>query len=106
MSVAAEIQTLIEQSFMPSHLQVINESDRHNVPKGSESHFKLIIASDAFVGKKLLQRHQQVNQLLADIIRDKIHALALHTYTTDEWQTKQQAPQSPNCLGGSKHERS
>lgn len=32
------------------HLNILNESYKHNVPKGSESHFNVLIVSDAFEG--------------------------------------------------------
>ncbi len=41
--VQRSIQTKLEAEFRPTYLQVINESGSHNVPKGSESHFKVII---------------------------------------------------------------
>jgi len=40
------------------HLEVINESHKHNVPEGAESHFNVVIVSSAFEGKKLLTRHR------------------------------------------------
>ena len=101
------VQTLIEQKLadglQPAHLQVINESSNHNVPPGSESHFKVVVVADTFTGKNLLARHRLINELLADELRNRIHALALHTYTRDEWQeTSGNAPLSPPCLGGGK----
>ena len=39
----------LEKAFSPNHLEVINESASHNVPAGSESHFKVIISADFFV---------------------------------------------------------
>lgn len=33
------------QKLSPSHLEVVNESYMHNVPKGSESHFKVLVVS-------------------------------------------------------------
>jgi BolA protein len=44
-----------------------------------------------------------VNSVLKDELANDIHALALHTYTQEEWQTQfGEFPKSPNCLGGSK----
>ncbi|MGI9323235.1 MAG: BolA family protein [Pseudomonadales bacterium] len=40
----------------------MNESGNHNVPPGSESHFKLVLVSSEFDGKPLVQRHRLVNQ--------------------------------------------
>ncbi|MGB0360998.1 MAG: BolA family protein [Endozoicomonas sp.] len=84
-------------------LDVIDESHMHNTPPGSESHFKVVIVSDLFKGKLPVKRHQLIYNVLADEMRDNIHALALHTYTADEWQSRAEvAPDSPDCQGGSK----
>ena len=102
-SVQQTIEQRLQQQFSPSFLEVINESSQHNVPAGSESHFKVTIVTEQFDGLRLIQRHRQVNQCLADVIAEQIHALALHTYTPEQWQQQQQqSPDSPNCLGGSK----
>ena len=80
-----------------------NESNRHNVPPGSESHFKVVLVSDAFDGKSIVMRHRMINEILIDELQNKIHALALHTYTYNDWQEKNgNAPMSPPCLGGGK----
>ncbi|MCW9024663.1 MAG: BolA/IbaG family iron-sulfur metabolism protein [Gammaproteobacteria bacterium] len=87
----------------PTHLEVMNESSNHNVPPGSESHFKLVVVSEAFDGKNLLARHRLINEILADELANKIHALTMHTYTLAEWQESQSAvPDSPPCHGGGK----
>ena len=92
----------LEQAFHPEHLEVINESHTHNVPEGSESHFKVVIVCDDFKGKMLLARHRMVNGALEDELSGGIHALALHTMTMEEWFAKGNAPESPPCLGGGK----
>ena len=51
----------------------------------------------------LIKRHRMINEILADELQNKIHALALHTYTEEEWKENNgNAPMSPPCLGGSK----
>ncbi|SDH68863.1 BolA protein [Vibrio xiamenensis] len=101
------LQQVIEQKlqaeFKPVHMNVLNESYMHNVPPGSESHFKVIIVSNAFEGSRLIARHRAVNQVLADELAGGVHALSIHTYTEQEWLTEnQQAPASPMCMGGGK----
>jgi BolA protein len=91
----------LNTGFAVQHLSVANESHMHNVPPGSESHFKVILVSDDFIGKNKVKQHQAVYKLLADELAGPIHALALHTFTVQQWQLTQQAPDSPNCLGGS-----
>lgn len=99
------VQEIIEtklQSLQPEFFEVVNESHRHNVPAGSESHFKITIVSDQFQGKKLLERHRLINQVLAEELADTIHALTLHPMTTEEWIEKGGTTNvSPPCLGGS-----
>ena len=86
-----------------AHLEVVNESNQHNVPPGSESHFKLVLVTDEFDGLALLARHRKVNALLADLLEGEVHALALHTYTPADWEKRfGAAPMSPPCLGGEK----
>ncbi|MFP3874120.1 MAG: BolA family protein [Thiohalophilus sp.] len=102
MSMQAVIEEKLSQQIHPSHLQVINESDNHNVPPGSESHFKVVIVADSFDGKPLIARHRMINEVLAEELQNNIHALALHTYAPDEWQETGQAPDSPPCHGGGK----
>jgi len=84
------------------HLEVVNESNNHNVPAGSESHFKVVLVSETFQGMPLIARHKQVNRILSHELANDIHALAMHTYTEKEWRKKNgEAPMSPPCLGGS-----
>jgi BolA protein len=93
------IEQKLQENFAPHHLQVINESYMHNVPEGSESHFKVIIVSDKFDQLRLLARHRLVNNTLSEELAGGVHALAIHTLTMDEWKVKQ-IPDSPNCMGG------
>ncbi len=77
MSLQERIETNIKTALMPSHLKVINESHKHNVPPGSESHFKLVIVSGTFEGKPLVRRHQMVNGILSAELAGPIHALSM-----------------------------
>jgi len=86
-----------------AHSEVINESHMHNVPAGSESHFKLVLVANEFEGLSLVARHKLIYKILDVELKNGVHALALHTYTEAEWQKKQEtAPESPPCHGGSK----
>jgi len=86
-------------------LDVINESHMHNVPDGSESHFKVVVISDDFQGQRLIQRHQRINKILADELAGGVHALSIQAMTKEEWDKKGgQIMPSPNCLGGSRRD--
>ena len=106
MTVQQTIENKIREALDVTHLEVINESHMHSVPPGSETHFKLVVVTDDFKGKKSVVRHQIVYALLSDELAGPVHALAMHTYTNAEWaENEQNAPASPNCMGGSKGER-
>ncbi len=102
MTIAAEIHDALIEAFAPAYLDVINESHQHNVPAGSESHFKVVIVSDVFATHSLISRHRQVNQSLAAQLAGPVHALSMHTHTQEEWQARGRCvPASPPCRGGS-----
>jgi len=107
MSTQETITRKLTDAFSPEHLEVLNESFMHNVPEGSESHFKITIVCDDFNEKMLIARHRLVNKVLADELQKEqsdggIHALALHTLTMEEWFEKGKVADSPECLGGGK----
>lgn len=103
MTVAEQITAKITAALAPAYLEVNNESHMHNVPPGSESHFKLVIVSAEFEGKPLIKRHQAVNAILAKELREDIHALSMETHTHADWEKRGGAVlSSPQCLGGSK----
>lgn len=100
MSVQQSITRTLESEFAPQHLEVINESHGHNVPANSETHFKVVISAERFAGQSQVQRHRAVYGVLAGALEGGVHALALHTYTPQEWAKRSSAPSSPDCMGG------
>jgi len=103
MQIQQQIEQKLSAQFAPLHLEVKNESHMHDVPEGSESHFRVVLVSIQFEDKPLIQRHRAVNAVLDQELKGEIHALALHTMTPEEWFAKGgQAPESPPCLGGGK----
>lgn len=102
MTTEDDITEKLQNILNPQHLQVINESDMHNVPPGSESHFKVIAVSEEFENKTLIARHRLINKALEEELQGSVHALSLHTMTPAEWAEKGAAPDSPPCMGGGK----
>lgn len=103
MSIQQQIELKIQQAIQPDVLEVLNESHMHNVPPGSESHFKVTVVSDQFNGKMLIARHRLINGILAEELKGRIHALALHTLTPAEYFAKAgKVADSPLCMGGGK----
>ena len=97
------IESKVGAALTPALLEVTDESYMHSVPAGAESHFRLLIVSNAFEGQSLVQRHQAVYRALAEEMSGQIHALAMQTFTPSEWSEREhQRAESPECLGGSK----
>ena len=102
MHVRETIETKLIEAFDPLHLTVDDESSNHNVPAGSESHFRVVIVAEGFEARRPIDRHRMVNAVLAEELAGSVHALALHTYTLRDWKDRfGDAPMSPPCLGGS-----
>jgi BolA protein len=100
--VQKDIERKLGERFSPTWLEVTNESSKHSVPPGSETHFKVVVVSDAFEGKALVERHRLVYAALDDEMRSGVHALTITSRTPAEWQKNGVAAASPPCLGGSK----
>jgi BolA protein len=79
--VAPEIAKRLEEALAPTHLDVINDSNRHRGHAGhdgsGESHFTVEIESPRFAGLSRLERQRAVNAALGDLLRNRIHALAI-----------------------------
>lgn len=43
------------KALQPSHIETVNESYMHNVPPGSETHFKVLVVSEEFNGLPLIK---------------------------------------------------
>jgi|TARA_B100001964_G_C14120071_1_gene547900 BolA protein len=99
MKVQQIIEEKIKNSLKPDHLEVINESHKHNVPPGSESHFRVVVVAAIFENKTLVEQHRLVQELLRTELSHKIHALSLVTRTPQEWKDKESnLPKSPPCM--------
>lgn len=98
---ARTLERLVRDALPLSHFELENESHRHSGP-ATDSHFKLVLVSGAFAGQRPVQRHQRIYALVRELMPVPVHALALHTYTPEEWQQRGgEANPSPNCRGGS-----
>lgn len=95
------IESTLTDALTPLFLSVENESHLHSSSTpDSESHFKVTVVSDVFAGERLIARHRRINALLADALQSSVHALALHTFTPEEWLARSaQIPDSTKCAG-------
>ena len=90
------IKDLLNTEFNPATLIIENESFMHNVPENSESHFKIILASDCFKDVSNVKRHQLIYKSLENVM-NKIHALSIHAFDLDEIEKNPSVIDSPNC---------
>lgn len=101
MTIEAELRSRIQEAFPQAQVLLENESYKHNVPDGSETHFVMTLVADEFDAMPRVKRHQAVYGLVSDLLEGPVHALALHLYSPQQWvQRHQQSPNSPECLGG------
>ncbi|HEY0412075.1 MAG TPA: BolA family protein [Allosphingosinicella sp.] len=80
-TLAAEIDQRLRDALAPDHLEVTNDSARHRGHAGDdgsgESHFTVEVVAARFAGMSRVERQRAVNAALADLMRDRIHALAI-----------------------------
>jgi len=72
-----EIAALIERNLAGSKAEVQTDG---------QGHYEALVISSAFEGKRSLQRHQLVYGTLGERVGRDIHALALKTFTPEEWR--------------------
>jgi BolA protein len=79
--VAAEIARRLTDALSPAQLAVIDDSEKHRGHAGhdgaGESHFTVEIVSASFAGKNRVERQRAVNHALADLLAERVHALAI-----------------------------
>ena len=103
--VAASIRQKLTEEFEPTHLEVINESHMHNVPRNSETHFKVVVVSSKFDSLTMIKRHRSINTVLKEELQDNggtVHALSIVAKTPAQWSNNSEISPSPKCAGGSK----
>ena len=88
MIVEQDIRQRLMLALEPTRLDVVNESHLHaghaSSPGTSESHFRVLVISPQFSGLSRIARHRLVNEALGDLLRDRIHALAIKALAPGE----------------------
>jgi len=81
MSIRDTIAHKLSIKFAPSHLEVIDESEKHRghagARPGGETHFRVRIATSQFAGKTLLAQHRAVMETLDAELKGGVHALSI-----------------------------
>ena len=88
MEVANRIESKLTEALAPSRLEIVDDSASHAGHAGhdgrGESHFHLVIVSDAFEGLSRIERHRRIHELLKDELADRVHALSVRAMTPAE----------------------
>ena len=75
------IEQKLRTRFTPEHLEIIDESHRHQGHggwrEGGETHFRVRIAARQFDGQSRLAQHRAVMDALAAELDGGVHALAI-----------------------------
>jgi BolA protein len=79
--VATEITRRLTSALSPTRLVVTDDSAQHRGHAGhddrGESHFTVEVEADAFTGLGRVARQRMVNQALAELLAERVHALAI-----------------------------
>ena len=88
MKIADRLTQDLRTALAAEHVEVHDESHRHRGHAGAleGGHFDAIIVSTRFEGLGLVERHRAVYAALGDLGERRVHALALKTFTPEEWQ--------------------
>lgn len=89
MSFSQSIQNKIEQHLDPVSVEIINESHLHAGHQESfdgtgETHLRIKVVSKVFEGMTRVNRHRQINALVADEIAQGLHAIAIDAKAPNE----------------------
>ena len=88
----ARIEPKLTQAFLPVALEISDDSHLHAGHAGqnplSESHFSIRIVSPVFAGMNVVARHREIYRVLADELRERVHALSLQALSLEEHTNK------------------
>jgi BolA protein len=80
-AVAVAIQEKLTSALSPIRLELVDDSARHSGHAGAgtagESHFNLLVESNAFVGMGAVARQRLVMRILAEELAGPVHALSI-----------------------------
>ena len=74
----ADVKNLIESNLAGSTVKVADMT-------GTMDHLEILVISDTFKGKLLLEQHQIVMDILKDSLKEKIHAVQIKTMTEEKF---------------------
>lgn len=94
--IESQIINTLSRSLNLLSLKIINESLMHNVPEGSETHFKIVVITNDFNNLSIIKRHKLIYKTL-DSLMNEIHALSIHAFNEEEFKLNPVILDSPEC---------
>jgi BolA protein len=88
---AERIAERLERELAAEHVAVEDESHKHAGHAGARSgggHFRATIVSARFAGLSRIAAQRLVYAALGELMTGEIHAIAMSTYTPEEWRTR------------------
>ena len=80
-----KIESKLNAGLNIHSLEIIDDSHKHaNHSQSSGGHFKVIIVSNDFKDKSLIERHRMVYAILDEMLKKEIHALSINARTAEE----------------------
>ena len=73
-----ELQSMLEAAFPGDGIHLTSPMEDNN-------HFQLVVVSGKFEGKTMVEQHQMVYQAVGEAMREAVHALAMKTFTPEQW---------------------
>ena len=79
------IKSKLTEKLNIQYLDIVDETHKHaNHSQSNGGHFRVIIISDDFSNKSLIDRHKMIYNILGDMIKKEIHALSINAKTVSE----------------------
>ena len=89
MNTPKKIQKTLQKKLSASKVEVIDQSHLHaghsEAKNSGGGHYSVVVVSELFKGKTTLARHRMIYQALSEELKTSIHALAIKTYTLEEY---------------------
>lgn len=76
-----EIKNLIEENMADSTVTVSDMT-------GTGDHLEILVVSDEFKDKILIDQHQMIMNILKEPLKEKVHAVKIKTMTKEKFQNR------------------
>ena len=78
MSNIESVKSLIQKSLSDARVEVSDMT-------GTDDHLEILVATDEFKGKMLIEQHQMVMDILKESLKEQVHAVKIKTMTREKY---------------------